>query len=111
MFGMRSEDPSIPEVKANELETAFRKANFRYHLIAKEKKPDARYTLVSPSGEIDQQYLLTFQKSDKPNRAIFAAGWPKDAEENLKRLESCGFELDCGDIVCSCCNKRGHMFK
>jgi hypothetical protein len=111
MFAMNTENEAVPAVKANELETAFRKDGIPVYLIAKEKDVGSQYLLVSPSGEIGQKYLLTFQRSDKPPRPMQAKGWPKDAEENLKRLESAGFELDSCIPVCGNCNKKGHVRK
>ncbi len=101
----------VPVVKAHELEHAFRKANFKVHLIAKEKEVQDIYTIVSPSGEVGQKYLLTFQFSAKPRIAAHAKGWPKDAEENLRRLESAGFLIDKGIPKCDNCGEMGHIRK
>lgn len=111
MFAMTVEDEDVPPVKANELETAFRKAGFNVHLIAKENDCGPEYTMVSLGGEINQKYMLTLQTSDRPKRLAQAGGWPKDADENLKRLESAGFKLDSGVPVCENCGKKGHIRK
>jgi hypothetical protein len=110
MFQMCAENGASP-IKAEDLESAFRKDKFKMHLIAKKKEIKDVYTLVSPSGEINQEYLLTFQWSDQPRRGTEKAGWPANAEENMKRLESAGFQVYNGIPKCNNCDEMGHTGK
>lgn len=57
-------------------------------------------------GDIDKKYLATVQKSNKPKRANIAAVWPKDEEENSKRLEDAGTICSRGIPVCSRCGGK-----
>jgi hypothetical protein len=65
-------------------------------------------TIVNLAGKIDQKYVLAITLSDKPKREKFAVGWPESAEENLERLNSCGFVMD--RLVPMCDNCGGNIF-
>ncbi|KIW00093.1 uncharacterized protein PV09_08279 [Verruconis gallopava] len=111
-YEQAEKDTNVPPIRAHELEESFRKNNFGVYLIAKEKRDlDETYTIVSPAGESDQKYILTFQWSEKPKSPRAALGWPKDREENLRRLESAGFAVSRGVPKCSNCGKLGHLKK
>lgn len=94
---------AFPELTFEELETVFREADMKTHLIAKEQAVSDTHTIVNLQGKIDMKYAVSIQFSDKPRRAAFAEGWPKTKEENTTRLAEAGFIMDRMVPKCSNC--------
>ena len=95
---------AYPAVTLDELEGVFREARMNTHLIAKEQTISDTHTIVNLQGMIDQKYAVSIQFTDKPKRAAFAEGWPKDKEDNITRLAEAGFILDGMVQKCSNCD-------
>lgn len=71
-----------------------------------EKELGKTLTFVNLQGELDKTYQVGFYFSPKPKRANMAAGWPKDAEENLERLKDAGLPMDRGIPKCTRCDGK-----
>jgi hypothetical protein len=89
-----------------EIEKSLREDKLPVYLIAKETEIAQNYTIVDLMGNINCKYVLTIQLSDKPRRARMNKGWPKDAEENIRRLASAGFIQERGIPICARCNGK-----
>ena len=81
------------------------------YLIAKQQEVSDTHTIVNLQGNIDQEFVVSIQFTDKPRRAKFAEGWPSSPEENLERLAKAGFPLDRMVQKCSNCDQLGHGSK
>lgn len=86
-----------------QIEKTLRDEKMNVYLIALKKEVSNAYTIVSPNGKIDCEYVLGYYFSDKPKRKIALEGWPDDPEDNLKRLEDTGFVDDRRISKCGNC--------
>lgn len=93
------------------LQIAFREANMKVWLIAREQEVSSTHTIVNLQGKIDCKYTVAFQYGLAPRRAKMAEGWPKTEEENIERLEDAGFPRDRMIPLCSNCSELGHSSK
>lgn len=91
------------EFSLPEIERSLREDKLPIYLIAKKQEVAKNQTIIDLVGNLDRQYVLTFQLSDKPKRKRMAAGWPASPEENMTRLTSAGFVQDRGIPLCSRC--------
>lgn len=76
------------------------------YIIAKKQEIPDTYTIVNLQGKQDQEFVVSIQFTNKPRRAKFAEGWPKDAEDNKARLETAGLPMDRMVPKCSNCNRE-----
>ncbi|GAB7345792.1 hypothetical protein MBLNU457_4055t1 [Dothideomycetes sp. NU457] len=76
------------------VEDKLRSENFQTYLIAKKDDLAGVHTLVDLQGKIDCAFVVTFQRSARPRRQAFAAGWPESPEENKERLKNAGLPVD-----------------
>lgn len=98
---------ALPVVTLEELEKAFRGAEFNFHLVAKQQEVSDTMTIVNLQGVPGQEFVVSFQFSVKPRRAKLAEGWPSSQEENVERLASAGFVMDGFVLKCRNCDQIG----
>lgn len=92
-----------------DLEKECRKKDFNIYLIALKKDVAIAYTNVDPAGNIGKTYTLAYYASASCPRPILMPMWPKDAADNLARLEDVGVPMERGVPICSNCNNAGHV--
>ncbi|KAL9128954.1 MAG: hypothetical protein Q9217_002470 [Psora testacea] len=102
---------ACPDATYDDLERSFRLSEFNVHLIAIEKELPKTFTYINLQGELDKTYQVGFYLSDRPKRGRAEAVWPKDAEENMKRLKDAGLPFERGIPNCSRCDELGHIAK
>lgn len=93
------------------LEKECRKRKFSIHLIALKKDVAVAYTNVDLEGNVGRTYTLAYFTSASCPRPILMPLWPKDAAENLQRLEDVGVPMERGVPICGNCNNAGHVRK
>jgi hypothetical protein len=96
---------TYPELRFEELEETFRKANMNTYLIAKQQEIADTHTIMNLQGSPGQKYVLSFQFTSKPRRAKSVEGWPSSSEENMTRLSEAGFVMD--SLIPKCSNCEG----
>lgn len=98
---------SMPELTIEELEQAFREAEFNTFVIAKQQEVSDMHTIVNLQGIPGQEFVVSFQFSAKPRRVKFSEGWPTSPEENIERLSKAGFVMDGFVQKCRNCEQVG----
>jgi hypothetical protein len=88
------------------VELALREDNLPVYLIAMKQEIAINHTIVDMIGNPGREHVLSIQLSDKPRRKKMSEGWPESPEENLKRLESCGYVQDIGVPLCGNCGGK-----
>ncbi|OQN98551.1 hypothetical protein B0A48_15813 [Cryoendolithus antarcticus] len=99
---------AVPSTTLPELEATFRQSNMNTHLIAFPQEIPAAMTIANFQGEVDQEFVVSIQWSDKPRRAKSAEKWPRSVEENTERLAKAGFVVDSFVPKCRNCDQYGH---
>lgn len=66
----------------------------------------ATHTIVNLQGVPDMKYVVSFQRTPKPRRPMFAKGWPDSSEENIERLKEAGYIMDRMIPKCNNCNGK-----
>lgn len=92
-----------------DLEKEFRKKDFSIHLIALKKDVPLAFTNVDLAGNAGKTYTVTYHTTSKCPRPIMMPMWPKDAAENLIRLQDVGAPMERGVPICSNCDALGHV--
>ncbi|KAF3927314.1 p6-pol [Orbilia brochopaga] len=101
-----------PESRFPELQSAFKENNFGYNLVAVKKEITSSQTIIDLQGNMEKEFVVTFQTSLKGRRSRFASSnagrFPENDAENLKRLENAGFVKESFIPWCMNCKERGH---
>lgn len=93
------------------LEKECRNRDFSIHLIALKKDVAIAYTNVDLDGSAGRTHTLAYFTSASCPRPILMPLWPKDAAENLERLEDVGVPMERGVPICGNCDNLGHIRK
>lgn len=92
-----------------DLEKECRKRRFNIYLIALKKDVALAYTNVDLAGNVGKTYTIAYYTSASCPRPILMPMWPKDAAENLTRLEDVGVPMERGVPICKNCETVGHV--
>lgn len=93
-----------PSITYRQIEEVLRKRELNIYLIGLKKEVAPAYTNVSLQGDVGKTYTLgVFARSASCPRPILMPSWPKDATENLERLEDVGIPVERGIPVSFCC--------
>ena len=74
-----------------------------------EKEVTDTFTLMNLQGKLGCKYTIGYYFSEKPTRGHLKQWWPKNPEENKKRLEDAGIPVASGIPKCSNC--EGNLFR
>lgn len=100
---------ALPDTNFVALERALRGHDVGVYLIAMETQMEETMTNMDLQGNLGKKFSVTYRFSGKCPRPRDREAWPKDAAENLERLE------DAGDMVntlvprCRNCGTLGHL--
>ncbi|EWC48845.1 hypothetical protein DRE_00150 [Drechslerella stenobrocha 248] len=101
-----------PESKLADLQVAFKNDGFGYNLVAVKKEITNSQTIVDLQGNLNKEFVVTFQSSLKGRRSRFATSnagrFPENDDENFKRLGNAGFVQESFIPWCGNCKQRGH---
>lgn len=91
-----------------DLEKESRKRGLSIYLIALKKEVPAAYTNVDLAGNVSKTYTLAYYTSASCPRPVMMPMWPKDAADNLSRLQDAGTPMERGVPICGNCDAAGH---
>ncbi|KAF3932017.1 hypothetical protein ABW20_dc0103805 [Dactylellina cionopaga] len=100
-----------PDSNPKLLQGAFKESDFVYNLVAIKKDITNRQVVIDLQGNLNKEFVVTFQTSLKGRRSKVAAKddrYPKSEEENMERLKNAGFVQESFVPYCTNCNQRGH---
>lgn len=103
---------STPETTYQAVEKGLRDQGHPLYIIAIEKPQlVGALTNMDLQGNLGKKYTVTFRFEDKPLRERERQFFPKDAAENMERLNDAGEPVDSGKMKCSNCSEYGHISK
>jgi len=100
-----------PNVTYLQVEKELRKRGLKIFLIGLKKEVAKAFTNVALDGAKDREFTLGIFKAPACPRPVLMPTWPKDAADNLARLENTGVPLERGVPICTNCGELGHVRK
>jgi hypothetical protein len=102
---------SFPTLTWSEVELALRSQNLKLWVIATERQLLPTHTNMDLQGNLNKTYTISLRFNPKPERGRDVPLWPKDSDENMKRLADAGEVVPRGIPLCGNCKELGHISK